>query len=355
MKKEKPVLAPEHPDAVGHAPTSLDVALLAGVSQSSVCRVFDSKWSDRISPRLRARVLSAADELGYRPNAIARSLTGNPSRIIGIVVSEEFNQFYYKLLCSLTNELQSLDMQVMLFNAAPYQDIQQVFQKMNAYQVDGVIVTAAAISNVAEPFDVERHVPMVLVNIYSTEPFCDTVVTDNYHGSEEMAAYLYHCGCRKFGFISAEKSRYFDVPDRKRGFLDFLAGKEDASCQCLAGDYSYGSGQELGRQLLGQEDRPDCIFCTGSNMAYGVMDVAHEEFGLSIPEDLSVAGYDDLFGPALGANRLTAVQQDLEKLAKTSVRMLLNKIHHGSSGEVEILQIPTRLTICDSVRSPEMP
>ena len=352
MSKEKPVLAPAHPPAVGHAPTSLDVAHLAGVSQSSVCRVFDSKWSDRISAKLRTRVLAAADELGYRPNAIARSLTGNPSRIIAIVVSEEFNQFYYKLLCSLTNELQALDMQVMLFNAAPYQDIQQVFQKMNAYQVDGVIVTAAAISNVAEPFDVERHVPMVLVNIYSTEPFCDSVVTDNYHGSQEMAAYLYHCGCRRFGFISAEKSRYFDVPDRQRGFLDFLAGKGDASCQSLAGDYSYDSGRNLGRQLLGQKDRPDCIFCSGTNMAYGVIDVAHEEFGLSIPEDLSVAGYDDLFGPSLGAYQLTAVQQDLEKLAKTSVQKLLHKIRNGSSGEVEIVRIPTCLVVRNSVRRP---
>ena len=235
-----------------HAPTSRDVALLAGVSQSSVCRVFDSKWSERISPKLRQKVMAAADELGYSPNAIARSLTVNRSGIVGVIVSEDFNEFYYDLLRRITNELQKLDMRVMVFNAAPYKDIKQVFQKLAEYRVDGVIVTAAAISNMAEPFKLDRDVPMVLVNIYSSEPFCDTVITDNYAGSMQAASYLYDCGHRNFVFLSAENSLYYDVPDRKRGFMDFIAQKSDATCRHFAGNYSYHSGQAIAREILSQ-------------------------------------------------------------------------------------------------------
>ena len=137
MKKEPDDFSSERMVQTGHPPTSRDVALRAGVSQSSVCRVFDSKWSDRISPALRERVLSAAKELGYSPNALARSLTANRSGIIGVVVSEDFNEFYYDLLRRITNELQQMDMRVMIFNAAPYREIKQVFQKLVEYRVDG--------------------------------------------------------------------------------------------------------------------------------------------------------------------------------------------------------------------------
>lgn len=349
MKKKLDDFSAGHSGQAAHTPTSRDVALRAGVSQSSVCRVFDSKWSERISPALRQRVLSAAKELGYSPNAIARSLTANRSGIIGVIVSEDFNEFYYDLLRRITNELQKLDMRVMLFNAAPYREIKQVFQKLAEYRVDGVIVTAAAISNVAEPFYLDRAIPMVLVNIYSREPFCDSVITDNYAGSNQMARYLYQCGCRNFVYVSAEKSRYFDVPDRKIGFLDYIQQKGDASCRHIAGDYSYRSGQEIARALLSEPNLPDCIFCSGSRMAYGIMDVARYEFGISIPEKLSVAAYDDLDTSALGSYQLTAVQQQSEGLAQTAVRLLQKAIDGTASGEIETIQIPPSLVIRRSV------
>ena len=333
-----------------HAPTSRDVALLAGVSQSSVCRVFDSKWSDRISPKLRQKVLSAAAELGYSPNAIARSLTVNRSGIVGVIVSEDFNEFYYDLLRRITNELQKQDMRVMVFNAAPYRDIGQVFQKLAEYRVDGVIVTAAAISSMAEPFKLDRDVPMVLVNIYSSEPFCDTVITDNYAGSMKAASYLYDCGHRDFVFVSAENSLYYDVPDRKRGFMDFIAQKSDATCTHIAGNYSYRSGQAVGRRIFSEGKKPDCIFCSGTRMAFGVMDVARYEFGYSIPDELSVAAYDDLNTTYLDSYNLTGVQQNSDELAKVAVSLLQKAINGERSDQVEIVQVPTRLEIRGSVR-----
>lgn len=350
MKKEPDDFSSERMVQTGHPPTSRDVALRAGVSQSSVCRVFDSKWSDRISPALRERVLSAAKELGYSPNALARSLTANRSGIIGVVVSEDFNEFYYDLLRRITNELQQMDMRVMIFNAAPYREIKQVFQKLVEYRVDGIIATAAAISNIAEPFHLDRATPLVLVNIYSTEPFCDSVITDNYAGSNHMAQYLYGCGCRNFVYVSAEKSRYFDVPDRKRGFFDYIRLKKDASLRHIAGDYSYRSGQEIARELFLEPGRPDCVFCSGSRMAYGIMDVARFEFGIKIPEQLSIAAYDDMDASTLASYQLTAVQQQSDLLAHTAVQLLQKAIGGTASPNVETVYVPPTLVMRGSVR-----
>lgn len=347
-------LEPRRPKQETKLPTSRDVALLAGVSQSSVCRVFDKKWSDRVSPALYERVMAAAKELGYSPNAIAHTLTARQSGIIGVIVSEDFNEFYYHLLSRITNELQTLNMRVMLFNAAPYRDINEVFDKLTAYRVDGIIVTAAAISNEAEPFSRALPIPLVLVNIYSKAPFCNSVLTDNYLGSKKMAGYLYDCGCRDFLYVSAEKSRYFDIPDRKAGFIDGLNAKGCTSCRLMAGDYSYRSGQEIAREIFSGGKRPDCIFSCGSRMAYGIMDTARFEFGLSIPDDVSVAAYEDTFASALDAYCLTSVQQPIDELAHAAISLLCRQLS-GNTATVETMYTTPVLKIRRSVKDRTKP
>ncbi|MCI9120105.1 MAG: LacI family transcriptional regulator [Oscillibacter sp.] len=332
----------------GKRPTSRDVALAAGVSQSSVCRVFDEKWSDRIRPALRQHVLETAAKLGYRPNAIARSLTAQRSGIIGVVVSEDFNEFYYDILRRITNELQRQGLRVMVFNAMPYRDIDTVLSKLMEYQVDGIILTAAAISSVAAPFSLDLATPLVLLNIYSQTPFCSSVINDNYAGSYQMASYLYERGCRTFAYVSAEKSQYFDIPDRKLGFLDGLRERGCTDCLQLAGDYTYQSGQEIARQLFAQPEYPDCVFCSGSRMAYGLMDTARKEFQISIPEQLSVAAYDDTFASSLDSYALTAVCQGADEMVKTVLRLLMREIEGQSY--VETVYTAPSIVIRGSVR-----
>ena len=331
-------------------PTSKDVARLAGVSQSSVCRVFDQKWDDKVSSQLREKVLTAANELGYAPNAIARSLTARHSGIIGVVISEDFNEFYYDILRRIANELQRRRMRVMLFNAEPYENLNLVFDKLVEYRVDGIIVTAAAASTMAEPFAWDVKTPLVLLNIYSKRPFCNSVISDNYTGSYKMASYLYDCGCRKFAYVSAGKSIYFDIPDRKSGFLDCLTNYGITDCLLYEGDYSYQSGKEIGRQIFGKEiQRPDCIFSCGSRMAYGIMDVARYEYGLSIPDDISIAAYDDHIASELDSYQLTAVQQSADELVTAAVRLLCQELDEHSNAR-ETIYIPTTLKIRNSVR-----
>lgn len=328
--------------------TSRDVARLAGVSQSSVCRVFDERWNSRISPALREKVLSAAKEVGYCPNAIARSLTAQRSGIIGVILSEDFNEFYYDLVRRITNGLQQLGMRVMLFNAAPYRDVKQVLRSLMEYRVDGILLTAAAISTMAEATLQDMSVPLVLVNVYSKTPFCSSVTCDNFVGSQNMALYMADSGARRFAYISAEKSQYYDIPDRRDGFLAGLRQRGIEECMFESGDYSYESGKAAARRLLEQTDRPDAIFSCGSRMAYAVMDVARYEYGLRIPEDLSVAAYDDTFASALDSYRLTTVQQPSQELARTAIRLIRQEIEDVAPIET-VYAVPS-LEIRDTVR-----
>ncbi len=344
MKNEK-----RHPSSAATRPaTSRDVAKRAGVSQSSVCRVFDERWNSKVSPALREKVLAAARELGYCSNAIARSLTAQHSGIIGVIISEDFNEFYYDVMRRITNSLQELGMRVMLFNAAPYRDVKQVLRSLLEYRVDGIIVTAAAISTVAEATLQESPVPLVLVNIYSRTPFCSSVICDNYSGSQNMADYLVRSGGQRFAYISAENSKYYDISDRREGFLNGLRRHGVYDCILESGDYTYESGKEAARRLLDRPDRPDTIFSCGSRMAYGVMDVARYEYNLKIPEELSVAAYDDTFASALDSYRLTTVQQPSQELSRTAIRLIRQAIEGPSP--IETVYAMPSLEIRGSVR-----
>lgn len=163
-----------------------------------------------------------------------------------------------------------------------------------------------------------------------------------------MASYLYERGCRSFAYISAENSRYFDIPDRKRGFLDGLKAKGCSDCLQFAGDYSYHSGQMVAQKIFSQKNWPDCIFSSGSRMAYGIMDTARLQFHISIPDQLSVAAYDDLIASDMDSYQLTSVQQPSDELAKTSIRLLLQQMEGNRSIET-IFAAPT-LSIRGSVR-----
>ena len=204
--------------------TSKDVAARAGVSVASVCRVFDKKWKGRVSAKLEQKVLSAAQELGYHPNALARGLISKRSGIIGVVMSEEFNSFYFDLFCRMTNLIQELGMRVMVFNAAAYRDLQDIFNCFLSYQVDGIIITAASLAAGFESLkgDTPFPAPVILVNVYRHSTAWPSVICDNRRGTREMARYLYDMGGREFLFLSAFKSQYYDVEERLEGFRSGL-------------------------------------------------------------------------------------------------------------------------------------
>lgn len=330
--------------------TSKDVAARAGVSVASVCRVFDKKWKGRVSAKLEQKVLAAAQELGYHPNALARGLISKRSGIIGVVMSEEFNSFYFDLFCRMTNLIQELGMRVMVFNAAAYRNLQDIFNCFLAYQVDGIIITAASLAAGFESLkgDTPFPAPVILVNVYRHSTAWPSVICDNRRGTREMARYLYDMGGREFLFLSAFKSQYYDVEERLEGFRSGLEACGPHRLHIEYGDYTYESGREIARRVLSRKERPDTVFSTGTRMALGYMDAARYSFGLRIPADFNIAAYDDLIGAQFQSYDLTCIEQPSQELAEKAVQLLSDALN-GAPQASRIYREPPRLRLRGSV------
>jgi len=173
--------------------TSLDVARVAGVSQSAVSRVFTPGAS--VSSAMRERVQQAASQLGYRPNALARSLITGQSRIIGLVLAYLENQFYPLALEKLSRSLQARGFHVLVFFASNSEEnIDPVLEEILDYQVDGLIMASTSLSFGLAQRCQDAGVPVVLFNRRQDNETLSYVTSDNRAGGYELAEFLINAG-----------------------------------------------------------------------------------------------------------------------------------------------------------------
>ena len=175
--------------------TSHDVARMAGVSQSTVSRTFGS--GAPVSSESREKVLAAARELGYSPNFVARSLITDRTNIIGIVMADFTNPFYTNILEKFTQRLHGIGRQVLLFNAAPDQDIDEMLPLVLQHQVDAIVITSATLSSAMADECVRNGPPVILFNRYVPGANASAVSCDNLAGGRTAAEVLVQAGYRR--------------------------------------------------------------------------------------------------------------------------------------------------------------
>lgn len=309
--------------------TSSEVAELAGVSQSAVSRAFTPGAS--VSPKTRAKVLAAAKSLGYRPNAIARSLITNRSRIIAVVMAYLENLFYPDVLEELGRRLASENYHMLLFTGFMDRDSDPVFDQLMQYRVDGIILASTSLSSELSEECTVAGIPVVLFNRTTERDETSSVTTRNREGGRLVGQFLLGGGHRRFAYISGIENSSTNR-DRFQGYRDALAGAGITEIATRPGNYSRPEAEAAARELLSLPERPDAIFVANDHMAVAVMDVARHEFGLSIPEDLSIVGYDDV-GPARWPSyAITSVTQPIRPMVEATVDILMEQI---ASGDIE--------------------
>ena len=169
--------------------TSVMVAEVAGVSQAAVSRVFTPGAS--VSKKTAEKVRRAANQLGYRPNSLARAMVSGKSRIIGLVVAYLDNYFYPDAVEKLSNAFQKRGYHVLVFMASNTADkIDSVMQEILDYQVDGIVLASVALSSEITKRCKENGVPVVLFNRSQDNPNISAVTSDNYKGGAEVANLL---------------------------------------------------------------------------------------------------------------------------------------------------------------------
>jgi DNA-binding LacI/PurR family transcriptional regulator len=287
---------------------------MAGVSQSAVSRVFQPGAS--ASKDMRDRVLSAANKLGYRPNAIARGLITQRSNMVAVVISRQTNLYYPEVLVQLTQRFSEHGIRVLLFTLEHERDIDSVLEQVLQYQVDGV-VTAAILSPAQLEMIENADIPVIFYNRTLPERLVNSVRCDQEEGERWLVGQLAGAGHKRFAIVSGPEDSSVSM-ERTQGALQKLRDLNIDDVLIVSGDYSYTSGRAAFAEIVQRmEGLPDAVVCANDVMAIGCVDEARETNYLRVPEDISIVGFDGV-GPA----------QPVGRMSEAAVSMLIERIEN---------------------------
>ena len=309
--------------------TSMEVAKLAGVSQSAVSRVFTPGASS--SKKTNELVRKAAAELGYRPNVLARSLITGKSRMIGLVVAYLDNYFYPEALELLSSALQKKGYHVLIFMSGNKEgDIADAVDEILDYQVDGIIAASVSMSSDLAKRCTSAGVPVVLFNRTQDDDRLSAVTSDNFQGGQKVARFLLAGGHKRIGYIAGWEGASTQR-DREKGFTEELVRNGQELYAREVGNFNSDEARQAARTMFSKQNFPDAVFVANDAMAIAVIDVIRFELGLQVPQQVSVVGYDDVPISSWPAYDLTTVRQPANRMVAETVSILIESIENKTT------------------------
>ncbi|WP_158232128.1 LacI family DNA-binding transcriptional regulator [Sporosarcina sp. P20a] len=317
--------------------TAMDVAKLAGVSQSSVSRVYFEGAS--VSDKTRKRVLEAAAELGYRPNVYARSLITNQSKIIGLVMKSVQNPFYAHVLKRFSSIFKQRGYSI-LFVSTNNDEIQdEDVETLLNYHVAGVIVTDATMSEtVGEEFK-KNQIPLVFFNRKPSTDVFHSVSCNNLEAGRSIAHFLVSTGSNELVLVTGNEDTSTSI-ERERGFCEVL-DQQSITYRTYNSDYTYEGGYDTAISLLEENKLPSAIFVANDIMALGVLD-ALRKHEIQIPEHTRVVGFDNIGMASWPAYDLTTWEQPIEEMIEATVTYLMEEVT-SYTGFVQTIEVDGKL------------
>lgn len=304
--------------------TMHDVARRAGVSQPLVSLVIGGSQSVRVSDATRDRILRAAEELGYRPNVVARALVQSRSYSLGIIVPDLHNPFFVDVVAGVERVATDEGYAVLLCNAVEVAATSHV-EALRARQIDGIIIDAIGAASVdAEMLD---HLNAVLIDEPSDVHL--SVMSDAIEAGRLAANHLLELGHRRIGLIGPA-SDLWAFRMRERGFVRAVRDGQDGTGR-IASEHlrrtaaTVEGGRTAMRALLAERDRPTAVFCTNDLIALGALK-ACVETGIRVPDAMSICGCDDIETARLVTPELTTVHIRARELGARAARMLIRLV-----------------------------
>lgn len=308
-----------------HPPTVADVARRARVSRATVSRVLNA--FPHIRSEVRARVQRAIAALGYRPDAVARSLARRETRTLGLVVTDIANPFYGETAAAIVKTARAHGYTVILCDTDNIKALQaEYIEVLCQRRVDGIILGSVFLHDPAVERLIDSGTPCMLYNRRLRSGRGNYVALDNVRAGGDLTRHLLKLGYNRIGFIGT-RAGLSSAADRLRGFRAALreAGVPLRPELVRMGGVKPELAREAARTLLALSSRPTAIVASSDLVALSVIEIAGH-MGLSIPGDLAVVGVDNIPMAAHHAIQLTTVDQHLAEMGRLAVEGLLQVI-----------------------------
>lgn len=301
--------------------TSFDVAKAAGVSQPAVSRAFTPGAS--IAKEKRDRVLAAARELGYVPNVFASSLSKRSSKMVAVISGNLNNPFYSESLQVFVENFQRTGRQVLAFSVKDQSSSDEVIMQALRYPVDGIVMTSARVTSEMVKLSEGLGIPVVMFNRRVPGTNLATVQCDNAAGGAALARRMHAAGARDFLVLRGDPLGS-TTNDRVGGFRSALDELGGATVTEVEGGSNYSGGYTAMMSRFGvpSPQWPDAIFAVNDIMAIGCADALRGHFGVRIPDDIMLAGFDGIREGQRQPYRLTTVRQPIESMVAETLDIL---------------------------------
>jgi LacI family transcriptional regulator len=307
-----------------------DIAKKCDVSIATVSRALNNKGPVKSSTR--AKVLQTAQEWNYKPNTIARSLSRSKTDTIGVILPELVDEFFLDIIHGIDEEAHRNNYYIMVSSSHSQRNLVETFLEfMSSGRVDGVILMEPTLSEEVTQIMKKIKRPIVFLNGHPNLEGIVSFSINNYQGAYAITNHLAGHGNNRLGIINGPENNV-DAQDRNRGFRDALRDNrlELNEAFSVPGDFSAKSGYYGFIRLLSQPDKPQAIFAANDMMALGAYEAA-KHHNIKIPNDIALAGFDDIFLSRLLTPRLTTVHAPIVELGSKALRYLLKMI----DGEVD--------------------
>ncbi|OEU86548.1 LacI family transcriptional regulator [Streptomyces abyssalis] len=326
-----------------------DVAERAGVSIKTVSNVVRGKV--RVAEPTRRRVLSAIDELDYRPNASARHLRTGRSGVIALAVPELVQPYFSELATAVIAAAREHDVSVLIEETGgnPASEL-RVASGLSDLLIDGVLLSPQGLDQVTLARR-ERRVPLVLLGERDYEVAADQVLIDNVAAAREATAHLIAGGRRRIAAVGFLSDPLFTFSQqRARGYLDALEAAglpHEPELTPLVPAFSRTAGQAAMRGLLALREPPDAVFCFSDLLASGAVRAVYDS-GRTVPRDIAVIGFDDIEETRFSVPSLSTVAPDKRQLARLAVEALLARTAGDPEAPHRTLHVEHRLVARES-------
>jgi DNA-binding LacI/PurR family transcriptional regulator len=311
-----------------------DVAREAGVSRALVSLVM--REQPNVSEARRARVLKAAERLGYRPNAMARSLASRRTKTVGVVLDDLRNPFFAEIAGGVEELASELGYQ-MLISAGGRQARREraALATLLEYRVDGVILVSPRMQ-VSDIRAAAAEAPVVMVSRRVRGVEADFVVIDESHGVELVLNHLVALGHERITHIDGGPGA--GGPQRRAAFLRGMKRRRlSAGAAVIRGDFTEEAGACAARELLAAPALPTAVFAANDLVAAGLLG-GLDQAGVDVPGDVSIVGYDNIALAHLAHVSLTTVHQPRSVMGQMALKLLLDRIDGRRDSIVRVVE-----------------